>query len=141
MINLWHSLLRMVKYGKAWHKQDLADELAEYNEETNLFMKWSELSDVVYTCTRARWSGHNIKFPLSKVKFWVGVLYMIPKYTGRWLFFNRAGRKCGTKKPIHEVRNPKKVHKLHIIAERYKIDKKQFQKTCEKQLRYWPLLP
>jgi len=73
--------------------------------------------------------------------FCIGVLYMFPKYTGRWLFFRSAGKKAGSTKPVHEVRNPKKTHKLHQIAERNNIDKDKFQVICEKQLRYWILLP
>jgi hypothetical protein len=131
----------MVKYDKSWHENDLADELEEYYEETRLVKRWSELSDVVYTCSRARWSGYNLKFPFSKTKFYLGAIYMFPKYSGRWLFFRSAGKKAGAKYPIHEVRNPKKSHKLHQIAERNNIDKDKFQVICEKQLHYWLLLP
>ncbi len=141
MIHRWHSLLGMQKYDKTWHEQDLADELAEYYEEKQLLKKWSELSDVVYTCTRGRWSGHDLDFPFSYTKFYLGIVYMIPKYSLRWLFFKKAGKKAGAKMPVHEVRNPKKTHKLHQIAERNNIDKKNFQLICEKQLRYWILLP
>ena len=140
MINKWHDLLRMTKYDKAWHEQDLADELGEYNEETNLFKKWSELSDVVYTCTRGRWSGYDIKFPFSYGKFSLGLIYMIPKYSGRWLFFRSAGRKAKSATALHEVRNPRKIHKLNHIAKKYDIEPKLFQEICEKQLKYWPLL-
>lgn len=131
----------MAKFDKAWHEQDLADELGEYNEETHLLKKWSELSDVVYTCTRGRWSGHVMAFPFSRWQFAVGVVYMIPKYSGRWLFFRHAGKRAGARTPMHEVRNPRKTHKLHTIAERHQIDPLVFQEICEKQLKYWPLLP
>lgn len=131
----------MPKHDKQWHEQDLADELAEYHEETHLIKKWSELSDVVYTCTRGRWSGHEIPFPFSRLQFAVGTIYMIPKYTGRWFFFRRAGKKAGAKSPLHEVRNPKKTHKLHHIADKYGVDAEKFQNICEKQLKHWALLP
>ena len=141
MIDYWHSLLAMPKHDKKWHEDDLADELEEYHEENSIFMKWSELSDVVYTCSRGNWSGHKIGFPFSKLMYFIGILYMIPKYSGRWLFFRRAGKKAGSLKTLHEVRNPKKTHKLHHIAEKYDIDPKLFQSICEKQLRHWVLLP
>lgn len=134
-------MLGMPKHDRKWHEQDLADELAEYNEEVKLMKKWSELSDVVYTCTRSRWSGHALDFPFSRWKFVLGTLYMIPKYTGRWLFFRKAGKKAGSNKVLREVRNPKKTHKLHTIADRYGLDQKKFQRVCEKQLKYWLLLP
>lgn len=141
MIYRWHTLLGMPKHDKEWHEQDLADELGEYKEETNLIMKWSELSDVVYTCTRGKWSGHDIVFPFSRWQFILGTVYMFPKYTGRWLFFRTAGKKVDDTKTIREVRNPRKTHKLHTIAEKYGIDPILFQEICEKQLHYWLLLP
>ena len=141
VINLWHDLLAMPKHDQKWHEDDLAYELAEYYEETKLIKKWSELSDVVYTCTRGRWSGQDIAFPLSSWQFPLGIIYMIPKYSGRWLFFRSAGKKAGSKEFLHEVRNPKKTHKLHHIASKYGIDPKQFQEICEKQLKRWSLLP
>ncbi len=130
----------MEKFDKKWHEDDLADELAEYYEETKLVKKWSELSDVVYTCTRGRWGGFDIAFPFSRWQFALGVVYMVPKYSGRWLFFRSAGRKAGASREVHEVRNPKKTHKLHTIAEKYNIGPKHFQEICEKQLKYWLLL-
>lgn len=141
MINKWHSFLAMPKHDMKWHQNDLADELAEFHEERLIFMKWSELSDVVYTCSMGRWSGHQIQFPFSKFLYFLGVLYMLPKYTGRWLFFRRAGKKLRAKTNLHEVRNPKKTHKLHHIAEKYNLNPQQFQAVCEKQLKYWFLLP
>lgn len=141
MIQKWHTWLDMPKHDMTWHLNDLNDEMNEYDEEQKLFKKWSELSDVVYTCTRGKWSGHEIKFPFSKTKFYIGSVYMFPKYTGRYLFFRRAGKKAGAANKLHEVRNPKKVHKLHFIAENHGIDKEQFQQICEKQLKYWILLP
>lgn len=140
MINKWHDYLGMVKHDKKWHENDLKDELLEYEEESSLFKKWSELSDVVYTCTRGRWSGHNLKFPFSIWQFYLGASYMFPKYTFRWWFFKAAGRKLGANE-VHEVRNPKKIAKLHQIAERNNINKIKFQNVCEKQLKYWILLP
>ena len=141
MINKWHQLLKMPKYTQIWHENDLADELREYNEETKILKKWSELSDVVYTCTRGRWSGYEIAFPFSRWQFMIGTIYMIPKYSGRWLFFRSAGKKVGATTAIREVRNPKKTHKLHTIAKKYDQDPKTFQAICERQLRYWILLP
>lgn len=143
MLNHWHSWLAMPGFDRAWHERDLADELAEYHEETKLFKKWSELSDVVYTCTRARWTGHPLDFPLKKWQFYLGIIYMLPKYTGRFLFYWRAGKKAGADKKIRCVRNPQKLYKLEEILTEQKIhvDKARLLSVCKKQLRYWPLLP
>jgi len=135
----WHKWLGMKKHSKAWHLEDLADELQEYREARGPILRWSELSDVVFAYIRGRLHGYKLVFPLSRWKYLYGHIYMYPKYTLRFLFFRRAGRKLGAR--IHEVRNPRKPHKLRAIAEQYKIDPDQFIAICERQLRYWPLLP
>jgi hypothetical protein len=141
MIEKWHTLLGMEKHDLAWYESDLEDELTEYRNEQKLIAKWSELSDVVYVCTRAKWSGTYIPFPFTRAVLYLGALYMIPKYTGRWLFFRTAGKKSRARNTIREVRNPKKIHKLHLIAHENGINAQAFQEICEKQLKYWPLLP
>lgn len=142
MLNKWHTWLDQPKFDKKWHLDDMADELAEYREETSLLKQWSEASDVVYTYTRSRWSGHEgVEFPLGRFAYAFGTMYMYPKYSLRQLFFQRAGKKAGMNERLRCVRNPRKTHKLHTIAEQNNLNKKVFQNTCEKQLRYWLLLP
>lgn len=136
IIYKWHDRLDMPKHDEKWHKQDMADELAEYQEATGFIDTWSELSDIVYTYTRARWSGHTtIDFPLSKTKFVIGVLYMFPKYTLRWRFFRELGHQFDESLHISEVRNPKKIEKLKTIAEKYKLDPEEFTSTAKKLMR------
>lgn len=135
-LNTWHAMLNMPKYDEAWHREDMADELAEYKEAKGLTATWSELSDVTYTYTRAKWSGHtSIDFPISKLLIPIGVLYMIPKYTLRWRFFRRLGHQFDTSLNISEVRNPKKIAKLAGIAEKYHLDPTAFQEKAEKLLK------
>lgn len=141
MIHSWHSLLDMERQDKEWLESDMLDELEEYRQETRLISRWSELSDVVYTYTFTLWCGFDMRFPLRRWQYALGAIYMIPKYSGRWLFFKRAGRKAGSTSGIREVRNPKKTHKLQAIAKQYDVDPQRFQEICEKQLKYWPLLP
>ncbi len=132
----WHSVLDMPKYDLDWHKQDMADELAEYMEAETFVEIWSELSDVAYTYTRARWSGHNeITFPLSAARFYFGVLYMVPKYTLRWRFFRELGREFNLALKISEVRNPQKVEKLKSIAEKYHLDADEFTKRATHKMK------
>lgn len=137
----WHDALDMVKFDAEWHRQDMADEFLELQEAEGLIATWSELSDVAYTYGRSKWTGHDTALPISKPKYYIGLIYMYPKYTLRYAFFRSAGKKAGATTKLREVRNPRKTHKLHTIAERYNIDKDEFQKICESQLRYWPLLP
>lgn len=136
----WHDILDMPKKTKKWHEDDLADEFTELDEAKGLINRWSEYSDVVYTLTRARWSGHDIVSPLTSGQIIYGSLYMFPKYTLRFLFFRRAGNKLGATRALREVRNPKKIHKLHHIAKKYNLDPDAFTEVCKRQLRHWPLL-
>lgn len=142
-LNRWHDWLDMPKFDKAWHESDMADELAEYHEEAKLVKKWSEASDVVYTYTRSLWSGHSLTFPLSKAAFCLGLIYMLPKYSGRFLFFRNAGRKAGATPDIRCVRNPKKLHKLDdiITEQQIRVDSERLKAVCRKMLKRWPLLP
>jgi hypothetical protein len=136
LLNMWHTKLAMPMYDKAWHQQDLEDELAEYNAASGIIDRWSELSDVVYTYTRAHWSGHtSIEFPLARWQLYLGVMYMIPKYTLRWRFFRKLGYQFDKNLRINEVRNPEKVHKLKVIAEKYKLPVEQFQAKAEALLK------
>ncbi len=137
----WHNLLGMEKHGLGWHQADIADELAEYERDEGSLERWSELSDIVYTYTRARWSGHtDMSFPLTRKHFLLGALYMFPKYTLRWLFFVFAGRILKSKRLIREVRNPQRISKLDEIAEKYGLEKEAFHCACRKLLKSWPLL-
>lgn len=141
IFKLWHNLLGMEKHHLEWHKTDIADELIEYREARGFIEKWSELSDIVYTYTRARWSGYNdLFFPLPRRYFIWGTLYMFPKYTLRWLLFIVVGKLLKSKRIVREVRNPKKLSKLDEIAEKYGLEKETFRGTCQKLLRYWVLL-
>jgi hypothetical protein len=143
IVLMWHDWLDMPRHDFAWHKEDIEDELSEYNEETSWLKRWSELSDVTYTYTRAKWGGYDLEFPLKLWQLLIGLPYMYGKYTSRYLFFRRAGRKAGASKDIRCVRNPKKPEKLDkvISDQNIKVDREELAKICERQRRYWPLLP
>ena len=132
----------MPKHDRAWHENDIRDELVELESARTLIERWSELSDIVYTYTRARWSGHNtIRFPLSHTAFFVGALYMFPKYTLRWSFFRLLGILTKSNQKITAVRNPSRPQKLIDIAVQYNIPTEQFVAKAQALLRFWPLLP
>jgi len=59
IFTIWHNLSRMEKHDLLWYKKDIADELEEYKEANGFIEKWSELSDIVYTYTRAKWFGYH----------------------------------------------------------------------------------
>ena len=141
IINKWHSILDMPKNDYHWHQADVLEELREFEEAEGLINKWSELSDVAYTLTRAHWSGHtDIEFPLSKSNFYIGLLYMFPKYTLRWKFYRVLGQKIDKNVKMTEVRNPKKIEKLKIMAIKYNIDEEKFTEEAKKLMRRWVFL-
>lgn len=136
----WHNWLDMPHKNKEWHVDDVADEYQEWIEAKGFIDHWSELSDIVYTVTRARWNGYDFDFPISGLYVLIGTLYMLPKYTSRWLFYYQVGRKLSSSQKVTEVRNPIKLEKLHHIARKYDLDQDLFAQTCRRQLKYWPLL-
>lgn len=141
LINTWHTILDMPKKDLDWHINDIKEEIIELEEAKGLIEKWSELSDIIYTCTRANWSGYkDVKFPFSRTKYFYGSIYMIPKYSLRWLFFRHVAKKSGANCKIREVRNPTKIEKLKHIAEKYNIDPNVFTKNAEETLKWWFLL-
>ena len=141
IIKKWHSRIDMPKKDFDWHKADIAEELQEYKEASGLLNRWSEVSDVVYTYTRAIWSGHkNLKYPLSQISFYVGLLYMFPKYTLRWKFYRVLGHKIDKNIKITQVRNPRKLEKLKIIAEKHNINPEQFIAEANKLMKKWIFL-
>lgn len=141
IIKSWHTKLDMPKHDLDWHKQDIIDELEELKEAKGLVCKWSELSDVVYTYTRAVWSGHkDLDFPFKKASFYAGLIYMFPKYTLRWKFFRILGKKFDKDLKITEVRNPKKIEKLENIAKKYNLDPIKFKAEAESLMKRWVFL-
>lgn len=142
LLSAWHGWLSQPKYNRAWHESEIAEELDDYFKTMNPVDKLSEAADVVYTYTRAKWYGYTVcDFPLSREAYVCGLLYMFPKYLSRYLFYKRAGAKVGVHGELRCVRDPRKKRKLYAIAQEADIDPDDFIKICEKQLRYWPLLP
>ncbi|MDD5721200.1 MAG: hypothetical protein PHT16_02000 [Candidatus Pacebacteria bacterium] len=141
IINKWHSILDMPKKDFEWHKADVLEELKEFEETRGLINKWSELSDIAYTYTRAHWSGYKtIEYPLSKISFYLGLLYMFPKYSLRWKFYRVLGQKIDKNVKMTEVRNPRKTWKLKHIALKYNLDEEQFINQAEKLMKRWVFL-
>lgn len=140
ILDWWHNYLGMEKFDEAWHRHDMLRELKEFQEATVWFHKWSELSDVVYTFTRAtRYSKVSLVFPLGTWQYVIGIMYMIPKYMSRWWLFRAVGKEFGV--DMRCVRNPQKREKLRTIANEYNIPPEAFIAAVEKQLRWWIIIP
>lgn len=134
-------MLDMPKKDYNWHQADVFRELEEYHEAKDLIDIWSEMSDVAYTYTRAHWSGHtDIKYPLRKIDFYVGLLYMFPKYSLRYGFYRTLGKRIDKNAKLKEVRNPQKIEKLKHIALKYNLDPEEFTKEANKLMKRWIFL-
>ena len=142
IINLWHSWLDMPKLSRQWHINDINDELEELKEASGLINRLSEKSDVVYTYTRLKWTGfNNFKWPLRRLDYVLGTLYMFPKYTLRYLFYLYVGKRLDKSKRVKCVRNPRKPQKIYNGAIENKIDPEKFVAECKKIYRFWIFLP
>jgi hypothetical protein len=99
------------------------------------------LSDVAFAWARARWTGHReIRRPLNLAEYLAALLYMLPKYTLRWLFFRAAGRRLDPTVRITEVCNPAKPDKVRAIAEKYGLNPLRFEAVCRALARHWVFL-
>ena len=142
LVYKWHSWLDMPKFNYQWHVEDIADEMLELKHAKGFWARWSEKSDVAYAYTRALWSGFgDFKWPLSFWDFFVGAIYMIPKYTLRFLFFLYVGKSINKSIRFRCVRNPRKPEKLRNAAIENGIDPDKFVKACEKKSNLWLFLP
>jgi hypothetical protein len=133
-------MLDMPKRDLEWHKNDIAEEIQELKEANGLICRWSEVSDVVYAYTRTKWTGHQIERPISLGLFYVGAIYMFPKYILRWTFYYSIGKKFDKNLKITEVRNPKKEEKLHKIAVKWNLDPELFKTEVKRKMKYWVFL-
>lgn len=136
----WHRILGMNFKDLEWHQRNISEEFNELQEAQKFIERWSEYADVAFTITRARRDGYDVFRPISQLAFLYGSVYMFPKYTLRWLFFRRAGKRVNPNSRLCEVRNPKKIHKIEHIARKYDINPKKFSDQCQQQLKHWPLL-
>ena len=140
LIKYWHSILDEPKESFDWHQNDVNEELQELVESNGFIHWWSELSDVAYTYTRAKWSGHKLKRPINIWLFNFGLIYMFPKYTLRWKFYNTLGKKFDKNLHITEVRNPVRIEKLDHIAKKYNLDPIKFKSEAQKLMKWWVFL-
>ena len=82
----------------------------------------------------------DLILPINKIEYYIGLMYMFPKYTLRWRFYYILGKKIDKKLELREVRNPDKIEKLEKIAEKYKIDKDILVSESIKLKRKWLFL-
>jgi len=140
LVNLWFEWLNLPKRDAQWHRQDVADEVQELRDASGLVEVWSEKADVVFATRRGRWAGHGIELPLRRLDSWLGLAYMFPKYTLRWLFYRTVGHHLDPALRISEVRNPRKTDKLRDIARNNGFDPVAFERECRRCSAWWLFL-
>lgn len=141
LIQKWFSKLELSKHDKAFFERQIADEFKELKEAKGLCNKWSELSDIVFNYARGRFDNgiQDLEFPLPYLYYYIGLVYGYPKFTLRWLFFKRVGKKFGVS--INELRNWKKVEKLKKIAQKYKIPELEFIEEVHRISKWHIFIP
>src|SRR5579872_2065172 len=112
-ITCWHQWLGMPIREPEWYQQDYEEEYQEFLKANSYIERLSEASDLAYILTRShcQCGPQNLlknTFQLcSQVGWWTligGLLYMIPKYTLRSLFYRHLGFCLGIS--LRDVRNP-----------------------------------
>lgn len=141
LANRWFDWLAVPRHKQdvAWHQEDQSSELKEFQEATSWLSRWSESSDVVFTNLRSHWDEVFLEFPLSRWRFATGYAYGLFKYTLRFLFYRRLGKKFG--KDVRAIRNPARIEKLRTLAEMHGIDPDTFVAEAKRMRYFWPLLP
>ncbi|KAL3463279.1 hypothetical protein BJX64DRAFT_287533 [Aspergillus heterothallicus] len=153
----WHRVLHLPRQPSlAWHRARIREELAERRHARNFLQRLSEMSDVLFSTSRARHDGFEIhprlfvsvfacpsRFLRSTFGLGLAYAYMLTKFTLRWGFYRTAAYFAGSPKPfeVREVVNPRKKGKLDEVAERHQIDKERFRRICARLKWVWPLLP
>lgn len=145
-IHYWLRVLNLPRQSQAsWHRNRLREELQEHRHAEAGWSKLSETADVLFSAKRAQHDG----FPIRSLHSLAGIrvapvyVYMVAKYTSRWLFFRAAAFACHAKNysSVREVINPIKDHKVAEVASRHQIDPQRFQRACRQLRQVWPLLP
>lgn len=138
----WFNVLNLPTKPRKNFDRYIFEELEELNSANGAWKRLSEKADLVYLAHRAHWHGYfDVVCPLGKREQILATPYMLLKHSGRWYFYRRAGHKLDRNVHVCSVRNPKKVQKLTRVARQWGLDEVEFIRICQKQLKYWPLLP
>lgn len=144
ILTRWHRMLNLRRYPPSFHRERLAEELAEVAKATGLINRLSETSDVLFTISRARFEGHPVgALPPLAAQTAPAYAYMLAKFTSRWAFYLTAAYiadrgRCGA---VREVVNPWKDEKLAAVAKRHGLEPVGFSRVAMALRRVWPLLP
>lgn len=143
-LTCWLNMLGLPRQTpRAWHCDRLREEIRELQKANNGLEKLSEASDVLFSISRARHDGYNIR-PLPSFfdrKYMLVYMYMIGKFSSWWMFFRTAALLCRAPHLMREVVNPAKDKKLRQVAVRHEIDPIRFEQVCQRLLHIWPLFP
>ncbi|OJD21181.1 hypothetical protein ACJ73_07483 [Blastomyces percursus] len=147
-LRFWYGKLRLPPQSTpSWYQDRLREELQERRLAKVPWQKLSEMSDVLFAITRARYDvilAIAPKLPFIFAPRYVFVYtYMLAKYTSRWMFYRTAAIICNAPRwdLVCEVVNPSKDHKLEEVASRHRMDPAKFRRVCRQLWRLWPRLP
>lgn len=144
-LHRWHRFLGLRIQHPSWYRARFLEELFERHEARTWCHKLSESADVFYVISRSQHDGHSVgelpRFPfLEEAPIY---LYMIPKCTSRWMFYQTAAFICSSPRfrQVREVVNPARDHKLREVAARHQIDADKFVRVCHRLRHFWIFLP
>lgn len=140
----WLSCLRLQQQiNVSWHRDRIRGELLERRQAGNALSKLSETCDVLFSFSRARYDGCEIRcWPrANEYRYIPPYIYMLLKYTSRYAFYRTVGVLSRSTCAVREVVNPARDHNLDEVAERYGIDRNRFRAISCRLYHIWPLLP
>lgn len=142
LINSWHSWMDMPIESLDWYYEKLSSEITELATAPNWLMRLSEESDVLYSHSRARHDGYDLRIKNIRSFYRCHIaVYMFAKFSSRRLFYISVGKKLSPPKDMKALRNPKKVENLIGLAKKHGYNETVFCYVAQKKLKNWPFLP
>ena len=142
----WYKSLGLIpQTSPGWYRDRLREELVERRYAETSWRRLSETSDIFFTITRAEYDGFSLRSSpsLSSTRYISVYMYMISKYSMRWLFYRAAAYMSGARRLdlMCEVVNLARDRKLEEMAQRHHLDPNSFKELGRQLRRVWPLLP
>lgn len=143
LVQRWIRRLSLTRQlSRTWHRARILEELQERRMAISTLQKLSETSDVLFSIYRAQHDGvflRRLPLPLSFHHLPVCV-YMIAKFSLRWLFFRMAALLSQEKnyRAVCEVINPSRNHKLVQVAVRHRMSSTFVRKCMNSEFRIVP---
>lgn len=147
LLRTFHTALSLPAHPASWHTARLASELLEPAQANTPLSRLSETCDVLFTISRAHYSGHTIPnyhpekyYDIRHVHVWC---YMALKFSSRFWFYRVVARGAGKRDwwCVREVVNPGKREKVREVAGRHGVEGERMRRATGWVRCFWPLLP